>query len=68
MSNSKRKNKVVPVLLFIGAALIVLDQVLRFGTIWQWDQVLHHENFALILISLALGMLLSQMTSSGGKS
>jgi len=57
----------IPLLLFIAAIIIVLDQAVKTGVIWNWEQVLHHENLALILISAALGMLLSRKISKKRK-
>jgi len=52
----------IPTFLLISAMLIMIDQVVRYRVVWDWADVLHHENFTLILISVALGMLLSQMS------
>jgi len=57
----------IPASLFIAAILVILDQTLRHGTVWDWKQVLHHENFALILVSVAIGMLLSKKIQSKNK-
>jgi len=60
LNGQKSLKWLIPAFLFIAAMLIILDQTVRYGAVWDWEQVLHHENFALILISIALGMLLSQ--------
>jgi len=57
----KVRDFLIPIILLVAAFLIILDQVIRFGIVWEWNQVFHHENFALALISLALGMLLSHV-------
>ena len=48
-------NKIVSLLIFV-AFLIMLDQYVGFGIWWSWDQFLHHENFAAILIAFSGGL------------
>jgi len=57
-------NWLIPASLFVAAMLVILDQILKHGVVWDWEQVLHHENFALALVSVAIGMLLSKKIQS----
>ena len=38
----------------LAAIGIILDQRLRFGVWWEWEDFLHHENFSGIFICMAL--------------
>lgn len=57
-------NWLIPASLFVVAMLVILDQIWKHGVVWDWEQVLHHENFALALVSVAIGMLLSKKIES----
>lgn len=48
---------VAALVLLVLAAIIMIEQYMTWGTWWSWDQVLHHENFALVLAAVAVGML-----------
>ena len=39
------------------ATLVLLDQILTWGKIWEWkDFPIHHETVVVILVSVALGI------------
>ncbi|RLF09183.1 MAG: hypothetical protein DRJ62_07170 [Thermoprotei archaeon] len=42
--------------LLVSSLAIFLHQWICYGVIWEWDQVLHHENYVLLLAVLALGV------------
>ena len=44
----------------ILGALILLDNYLRTGIIFQIDQILHHETFALVLFTFSLTLLICE--------
>lgn len=64
MKWKKSQGWLIPAILIVAAILIIIEQAINYGVVWEWAQVLHHENFSLILISLALGMLLSPKTQN----
>jgi len=57
--NRARYNAVIiaALVLLALAAIIIIEQRITWGVWWSWDQVLHHENFALVLAAVAAGML-----------
>ncbi|NIN51989.1 MAG: hypothetical protein GTN80_06705 [Nitrososphaeria archaeon] len=48
---------VLAILCFVGAISLILHQYITWGIPWSWSDVLHHENAALFLIALGIGLL-----------
>lgn len=54
--------KILAVLLFVSGLLILVHQALTNSGIWfEFDQFLHHENIAAVIIAFACGILLSEI-------
>lgn len=47
---------------FIASFLILYHQKVTFGRWFQFQDVLHHETFALVLFALALGVIIGAIT------
>jgi hypothetical protein len=59
MNKKQRKIATIAVtVMLISAFVIMLHQWIVWGDIWSIEQTLHHETFALVLVSIAIGMLI----------
>lgn len=54
------KLRIVALLSFLAAFLILFEQYLVYGTWWTWSEFLHHENFAVGFVCLGAGLLLGK--------
>ena len=53
------------ILLFFSGLLVLAHQALTGAGVWfEFDQFLHHENIAAVIIAFACGMLFSVETKS----
>ncbi len=63
---NKRKIKIMTItiaILLIAAFAIMLHQWIVWGDFWSVGQTLHHETFALVFISIAIGMIIAFIIS-----
>ena len=51
----------------LAAIGIILDQGLRFGVWWEWEDFLHHENFSGIFICIALILVMVSLVEHSRK-
>ena len=42
----------------IAAAVIFVDQILRFNVWWEWHELFHHETFTVMLLYAAIFLLI----------
>lgn len=47
-------------ILVIFGVIIIVHQIMVYGIVWDWSQVLHHENIALFYVFTALGILIGE--------
>jgi len=49
----------IAIIALILAALTVIHQYISWHKVWEWNQVIHHENITIALISFSLGILIT---------
>jgi len=60
MNKRQQKSaKIFIAVLLIVAFVIMLHQWIMYHDIWSVEQTLHHETFAIVLISIAIGMVIA---------
>jgi len=50
--------KITILFMFAASFAIMIHQWIVWGDFWSIEQTLHHETFALALVSIAIGMLI----------
>lgn len=52
--------KILAYLLALLGVCIMIHQYVNFGNIWDWNDALHHEWIAGVIIAFALGILVGE--------
>jgi len=55
----------IAVFSIVLALIVIVHQIVSWGRVWEWDQVLHHENIALALVTFSLGILVALKLKGG---